>query len=128
MGIRLNVLHQILGFLIFLRVADVNPCAVQRITDDFAVLGYQLLYQVGGVEECVIRYFVQCLTPDKIDAGVSIIVVFRLLYQPLDITSIKVEYAVWGCSRCRGGLYDRQAVLGDVVEKLFHEFDAANGP
>ena len=81
--------------LVLLWSADVYPRAVQRVTDNSLALSNQFLYKVCCVEKGIFRYLGKCTLLDEIDAGIGIVVVFRLLNETFDISAIKVEDAKW---------------------------------
>lgn len=75
----LQMFHQILRLLILLRIADINPGTIERITYHFLILCNQLLDEVGCVEELVLGNLGKGALLDDVDACISIIVILWLL-------------------------------------------------
>ena len=81
--------------LVLLWCTDVYPRAVKRVTDNSLALVNQFLNKMGGMEEGIFRYLGKGSLFDEIDAGIGIVVVFRLLNETFDISAIEVEDAKW---------------------------------
>lgn len=73
--------------------ADIYPRAVEGIADDLLALSDELLNKMGGMEEGVFRNLGKGTLLDEVDAGIGIVVVFRLLDKSFDVATIKVENA-----------------------------------
>lgn len=73
--------------------AYVYPRAVERIADDLFSLGDEFLNKMSGMEERIFRYLGKSSLFYEIDAGIGIVVVFRLLDKTFNVSAIKVENA-----------------------------------
>ena len=87
------MLHQLLCPLILLMRTNIYPSSIKRIADDLLALSDELLHQVSGMEEGVFGYLGKGTLLDEVDAGIGIVVVFRLLDKSFDVATIKVENA-----------------------------------
>lgn len=72
---------------------DVYPRAVERIADDFLALSDEFLDEVGGMEKGIFRNLGKSTLFYEIDAGIGIVIIFRLLDESFDVATIKVENA-----------------------------------
>lgn len=72
---------------------DIYPRAIKRIADDLLALSDEFLDEMGGMEECVFRNLCKGTLFYEVDAGIGIIVVFRLLDESFNVATIKVENA-----------------------------------
>ena len=85
------MLHQFLRTLILLMCTDVYPRAIEWVTDDLLALRYEFLHKMGGMEKGVFWYLRKSPLLDEIDAGISVVVVFRLFDKPSDVATVKVK-------------------------------------
>ena len=87
------MLNQLFRPLILLMGSNVYPRAIKWIADDLLALGDEFLNEVGGMEEGVFGYLGKGTLLDKVDAGIGIVIVFRLLDKSFNVATIKVENA-----------------------------------
>lgn len=66
----------------------IYPCAIKRIADDLLALGDEFLDEMGGMEEGVFGNLDKGSLLNKVDAGIGIIVVFRLFDKSFDVATI----------------------------------------
>ena len=85
--------NQFFRSLILLMSTDIYPRAIKWITDDLLALGDEFLDEMGGMEEGVFGNLGKGSLLNKVDAGIGIIVVFRLLDESFNVATIKVENA-----------------------------------
>ena len=85
--------YQFFRTLILLMSTYIYPCAIQRIADDLFPLGDEFLNKMSGMEERIFRYLGKSSLFYEIDAGIGIVVVFRLLDKTFNVATIKVENA-----------------------------------
>ena len=105
--------------LVLLWCTDVYPRAVQWVTDNSLALVNQFLYKVCCVEESIFRNLGKGSLLDEIDAGIGIVVVFRLLNEPFDISAIEVEDAERNADVIRHGCYRHLRIMTlEMKEKV----------
>ena len=97
--------------LVLLWSADVYLRDVQRVTDNSLAMCNKLLYKVCCVEEGIFRNLGKGSLLDEIDAGIGIVVVFRLLNETFDISAIKVEVAERNADVIRHGCYRHLRIM-----------------
>ena len=97
--------------LVLLWCTDVYPCAVQRVTDNSLALSNEFLNKMGGVEKGIFRNLGKGSLFDEIDAGIGIVVVFRLLNESFDISAIEVEDAKWNADVIRHCCYRHLRIM-----------------
>lgn len=85
--------NQFFRSLILLMGSNVYPRAIKWITDDLLALGDEFLDEMGGMEEGVFGNLDKGSLLNKVDAGIGIIVVFRLLDESFNVATIKVKNA-----------------------------------
>ena len=103
--------NQFFRSLVLLMSTDIYPRAVKRISYDLLALGDELLYEMGGMEEGIFGNLGKGTLLDEVDAGIGIVVVFRLLNETFDISAIEIEDAERNADVIRHGCYRHLRIM-----------------